>query len=177
MSRLGKNPAIVPDGVTVTLDATRFSAKGKLGELSMPLTKNVRVTQKDKEILVEPVNKEKTTRMMWGTTKRLIENMMRGVSEGFSKTLEINGVGFKVALQGKTLVMNLGFSHEIRYAIPNDVKVECPKPTEIKVSGADKQRVGKVASDIREYKKPEPYKGKGIRYSDEFVRRKEGKKK
>lgn len=177
MSRIGKNPAVIPEGVTVTLEPTRFSAKGKLGELAMPLTSNVTVKQEENKIVVTPNTKEKTARMMWGTTKRLIENMMTGVSQGFTKQLEVNGVGFKVALKGKELVMNLGFSHEIRYAIPDDVKVECPKPTEIKVSGADKQRVGKVASDIREFKKPEPYKGKGIRYSDEYVRRKEGKKK
>jgi len=177
MSRIGKNPVTIPEGVTVTLEPTVFRAKGKLGELQMPLTKNVTVKHEGNQITVTPNGKEKTARMMWGTTKRLIENTVNGVSTGFTKTLEINGVGFKVALKGKDLVMNLGFSHEIVYPIPADVKIECPKPTEIKVFGADKQRVGKVASDIREYKKPEPYKGKGIRYSDEYVRRKEGKKK
>lgn len=178
MSRVGKYPVSIPEGVAVTIDNNIVKAKGKLGELSLQLTPLVIVEKQDNLIQVNPVDKdEKKSRMMWGTTKRLIENIVKGVSQGFVRNLEINGVGFKAAIQDKDLVLNLGFSHEIRYPIPQDIVIVCPKPTAITISGTNKEKVGKIASDIRGYKPPEPYKGKGIKYDDEVVLRKEGKKK
>ncbi|MDP1724206.1 MAG: 50S ribosomal protein L6 [Alphaproteobacteria bacterium] len=178
MSRVGKYPVSIPEGVAVTIDNNIVKAKGKLGELSLQLTPLVIVEKHDNLIQVNPVDKdEKKSRMMWGTTKRLIENIVKGVSQGFVRNLEINGVGFKAAIQDKVLVLNLGFSHEIRYPIPQDITIVCPKPTAITISGTNKEKVGKIASDIRGYKPPEPYKGKGIKYDDEVVLRKEGKKK
>ena len=178
MSRVGKYPVSIPEGVALTIDNNIVKAKGKLGELSLQLTPLVIVEKHDNLIQVNPVDKnEKKSRMMWGTTKRLIENIVKGVSQGFVRNLEINGVGFKAAIQDKVLVLNLGFSHEIRYPIPQDIAIVCPKPTAITISGTNKEKVGKIASDIRGYKPPEPYKGKGIKYDDEVVLRKEGKKK
>jgi large subunit ribosomal protein L6 len=178
MSRVGKYPVSIPEGVTVTIDNNIVKAKGKLGELSLALTPLVIVTKEDQSVKVDPVDKnEKRSRMMWGTTKRLIQNIVTGVSQGYTRNLEINGVGYKAALQGKDLVLNLGFSHEIRYPVPEGITIVCPKPTAITISGNNKEKVGKIASDIRGYKPPEPYKGKGIKYDDEIVLRKEGKKK
>ncbi len=177
MSRVGKNPVTVPDGVTVDISAEAIVAKGKLGELSMPLTDLVEISREDNAITVKPVSSEKRSRQMWGTTRSNLQNLVTGVSAGFQKDLEINGVGYRAQVQGKDLVLQLGFSHEIRYPVPEGVTIECPEQTKIAIKGANKQRVGQVAAEIRSYRPPEPYKGKGVKYADETILRKEGKKK
>jgi large subunit ribosomal protein L6 len=177
MSRVGKNPVPVPAGVTVQIAGHTITTKGKLGELSMPLSDQVEVSLADGRVLVKPANDTKQSRIMWGTVRNLVRNMVTGVGEGFSKTLDINGVGYRAAVQGKVLQLQLGYSHDIQYPVPSDITIKCDRPTQITVSGADKQRVGQVAAEIRAYRKPEPYKGKGIKYSNETILRKEGKKK
>jgi large subunit ribosomal protein L6 len=177
MSRVGKHPVALPQGVTAEIKEGAVSVKGKLGSLSLPLTSEVEAKIDGAQIVVAPRHETKRSRMMWGTTRNNVANMVKGVSEGFKKTLEIEGVGFRAALQGKTLVLNLGFSHEIRYEVPVGIEIKAEKPTVISISGADKQKVGQVAAEIRSMKKPEPYKGKGIKYAGERIRRKEGKKK
>ncbi|BBC81674.1 50S ribosomal protein L6 [Acetobacter orientalis] len=177
MSRVGKYPVEVPGGVTVSIADGVFKAKGKLGELSLPLSSHIEAEIAEGKVAVRPVGTAAQARMMWGTTRALIATAIKGVSEGFSKTLEINGTGYRAAVQGSNLVMNLGFSHDVVYPIPQGIKISTPRPTAIVVEGIDKQRVGQVALDIRSYRKPEPYKGKGVRYETETIRRKEGKKK
>jgi large subunit ribosomal protein L6 len=177
MSRVGKNPVTVPDGTQVTIDGHVVTAKGKLGELSVALTPDVEILQNDDQITVMPRSKSKRARMMWGTSRNLIDNLVTGVSEGYSKTLEISGVGYRAAVQGKSLNLQLGYSHDVEYPIPEGIDIKCEGQTTVIVSGADKQRVGQVAAEIRAYRKPEPYKGKGIRYQGEQILRKEGKKK
>ena len=177
MSRVGKNPVAVPSGVTVAVDGRMVTAKGKLGELKLNLGDQVTAKLQDGKLVCAPVNDTKKARMQWGTTRNLMRNMVQGVSQGFKKNLEINGVGYRAAVQGKTLQLQLGFSHDIAYPIPDGVTIKCDKPTVITISGADRQRVGQVAAEIRAFRKPEPYKGKGIKYESERVRRKEGKKK
>ncbi|MFT8430873.1 50S ribosomal protein L6 [Acetobacter orientalis] len=177
MSRVGKYPVEVPGGVTVSIADGVFKAKGKLGELSLPLSSHIEAEIAEGKVAVRPVGTASQARMMWGTTRALIATAIKGVSEGFSKTLEINGTGYRAAVQGSNLVMNLGFSHDVVYPIPQGIKISTPRPTAIVVEGIDKQRVGQVALDIRSYRKPEPYKGKGVRYETETIRRKEGKKK
>jgi len=177
MSRVGKNPVPVPAGVTAQIVEGVFVAKGKLGELKLPLSAEVEVVIEDGAVKVKPVSQSKQSRMMWGTTRNLARNLMQGVALGFSRNLEINGVGYRASVQGKKLVLQLGYSHDIEYPIPADIAIKCEKPTAITVSGADKQRVGQVAAEIRAFRKPEPYKGKGIKYEKEFIVRKEGKKK
>ena len=177
MSRVGKNPVPVPAGVTAQIVEGVFVAKGKLGELKLPLSAEVEVAIEDGAVKVKPVSQSKQSRMMWGTTRNLARNLMQGVAQGFSRNLEINGVGYRASVQGKKLVLQLGYSHDIEYPIPADIAIKCEKPTAITVSGADKQRVGQVAAEIRAFRKPEPYKGKGIKYEKEFIVRKEGKKK
>lgn len=177
MSRVGKYPVEVPGGVTVSIVDGIFKAKGKLGELSLPLSSHIEAAIEDGKVSVKPVGTAAQARMMWGTTRALIATAVKGVSDGFSKTLEINGTGYRAAVQGSNLVMNLGFSHDVVYPIPQGIKISTPRPTAIVVEGIDKQRVGQVALDIRSYRKPEPYKGKGVRYDTETIRRKEGKKK
>ena len=177
MSRVGKNPVPVPDGVTVDVSGQTVTAKGKLGMLSKTFTEDVDITLADREVRVAPRGSGGRSRKMWGTTRSLIDSMVAGVSEGFTRILEIQGIGYRSAVQGKELVLQLGYSHEIRYPIPQDIDIECPEQTRIMVKGADKQKVGQVASEIRGFRPPEPYKGKGVRYSDEYVLRKEGKKK
>jgi large subunit ribosomal protein L6 len=177
MSRVGKNPVAVPDGTQVTIDGHVVTVKGKLGVLSVALTPDVEITQADNKVTVMPRSKTKRARMMWGTSRNLIENLVTGVSQGYSKTLEITGVGYRAAVQGKSLNLQLGFSHDVEYPIPQGIDIKCEGQTTIVVSGADKQRVGQVAAEIRAYRKPEPYKGKGIRYQGEHILRKEGKKK
>jgi len=177
MSRVGKNPVPVPAGVTAQIVEGVFVAKGKLGELKLPLSAEVEVVIEDGAVKVKPVSQSKQSRMMWGTTRSLARNLMQGVALGFSRNLEINGVGYRASVQGKKLVLQLGYSHDIEYPIPADIAIKCEKPTAITVSGADKQRVGQVAAEIRAFRKPEPYKGKGIKYEKEFIVRKEGKKK
>ena len=177
MSRVGKNPVAVPSGVTVSIAAGQIKAKGKLGELAMRVSGDVEVKLEDNKVLVKPLRETKQARIMWGTTRNLVRSMLTGVSQGYSKSLEISGVGYRAAVQGKTLQLQLGYSHDVNYPIPSDIQIKCEKPTSILITGADKQRVGQVAADIRAFRKPEPYKGKGVMYLGERIRRKEGKKK
>jgi large subunit ribosomal protein L6 len=177
MSRIGKHPIAVPTGVQVQLFGQTLTAKGSLGSLSLLVSDEVTASIADGTVAIAPKSDSKHSRAMWGTTRALVHNMVTGVSKGFSVTLEINGVGYRAAVQGNTLNLQLGYSHDIAFPIPADVKIACERPTVITVSGADRRRVGQVAAEIRAYRPPEPYKGKGIKYSTETVRRKEGKKK
>ena len=177
MSRVGKYPVPLPQGVQVTLQGRTLVAKGKLGELKLPLTDDVDVEVADNQVAVKPRRDDRRSRTMWGTTRSLVNGMVTGVSTGFAKNMEINGTGYRAAVQGKDLVLNLGFSHEVRYPIPEGIKITCDRPTAVRVEGADKQRVGQVAAEIRAFRGPEPYKGKGIKYENEQILRKEGKKK
>lgn len=178
MSRIGKYPVAIPAGVEITIVDGALTAKGKRGSLSVPLSRAVAAKVEDGKVAIEPVgSRTRESWAMWGTTRALVANMVKGVSDGFSRTLEIQGTGFRASVQGSNLVMNLGFSHDVVYPIPADVKISTPRPTAITVEGNDKQRVGQVALDIRNFRKPEPYKGKGVRYETEVLRRKEGKKK
>jgi len=177
MSRVGKYPVPVPSGVTVQIAGAEFIAKGKLGESRMPLSDDVETTIEGDKVWVKPKTESKRSRMMWGTTRALINNLVKGVSEGFTVNLDINGVGYRAAVEGKTLKLQLGYSHDIDYPIPDDVSMKCEKPTAISISGRDKRLVGQIAAEIRSFRGPEPYKGKGIKYSNETILRKEGKKK
>jgi len=177
MSRIGKNPVFVPDGVTVEVAGVVVTAKGKLGELTAELTDDVEITLEDNQVVVKPKDDSRTARKMWGTSRSVIANLVAGVSEGFTKKLEISGVGYRAQVQGKTLNMQLGFSHDVNFPIPDGIDIKCPDQTHIEISGANKQVVGQVASEIRAYRPPEPYKGKGIKYEGEYILRKEGKKK
>jgi len=177
MSRVGLLPIEIPEGVNLEIETGQVKANGKLGELSMDLSKDVEISHKENNLWVKPANNSKRARTMWGTTRSLLNNLVIGVSRGFEKKLVITGVGFRAQIQGKDLVLQLGYSHEIQYPIPDGIKIEAPTQTEIVVSGPDNQKVGQVAAEIRSYRKPEPYKGKGIRYLDEIILRKEGKKK
>lgn len=177
MSRVGKYPVPVPQGVQVALQGRTVVATGKLGELTLDLTDQVDVTVGGGTVAVAPRGGDRRARTMWGTTRSLIQSMVTGVSTGFVKSMEINGTGYRAAVQGKDLVLNLGYSHEVRYAIPPGITITCERPTAVKVAGADKRQVGQVAAEIRAYRGPEPYKGKGVRYENEQILRKEGKKK
>jgi len=177
MSRVGKYPVVVPNGVTVTVSGGEVSVKGKLGAAVLKLVDDVETTLDGNHIWVKPNTENKRARMMWGTTRALINNMVKGVSEGFTVNLEINGVGYRAAVQGKVLQLQLGFSHDVNYPIPDDVTIKCEKPTAISITGTDRQRVGQIAAEIRAYRGPEPYKGKGVKYETETILRKEGKKK
>lgn len=177
MSRVGKNPVEVPQGVEVKIDGRLVTAKGQQGQLAYEMTDDVLAELADGNITVRPVGESKQARAMWGTARSRIQGLVTGVSEGFRKDLEIVGVGYRAAVQGSSLNLQLGFSHEVNYPIPEGIKIQCEKPTSIAISGADKQKVGQVAAEIRSYRPPEPYKGKGIKYADEFILRKEGKKK
>ena len=177
MSRIGKLPVPIPAGVQVSIAGKRLTAKGKLGELSLELTEHVEAAIEDNTVRIRPRSEARQARMMWGTTRALVANMVHGVSAGFAKTLEINGTGYRAAVQGTKLVMNLGYSHEIAYSIPPGVKITTPRPTAITVEGSDKRLVGQVAAELRSFRPPEPYKGKGVKYENEVIRRKEGKKK
>lgn len=177
MSRVGKYPVVVPAGVQVALMGRTVVAKGKNGELRLDLTNEVDVEIASNQVAVKPRGEDRRSRTMWGTTRSLINSMVQGVSTGFTKEMEINGTGYRAAVQGKDLVLNLGYSHEIRYPVPPGIKITCEKPTSIKVEGADKRQVGQVAAEIRAYRGPEPYKGKGVKYVNEQILRKEGKKK
>ncbi len=177
MSRVGKYPVEVPSGVTVTISGRDISVKGKLGVSQMSFSEDVDVTLEGNLVWVKPVEETKQARMLWGTTRALINNMVKGVNDGFTKNLEINGVGYRAAVQGKTLQLSLGFSHDVNYPIPDDVTIKCEKPTSISITGKDAQRVGQIAAEIRAYRGPEPYKGKGVKYDTETILRKEGKKK
>ncbi len=177
MSRIGQKPVAVPQGVTVTIEGQTVKVKGPKGELQTQLVELVGVKLEGDQVVVAPRDESQLARAAWGLSRSLVANMVTGVTDGFSKTLEINGVGYRAAVQGSGLQLNLGYSHDVVYQIPGDVQIETPKPTEIVVSGIDKQRVGQVAAEIREWRKPEPYKGKGIKYANEYIFRKEGKKK
>ena len=177
MSRTGKKPVEAVSGVTVTIDGRTVAVKGPKGEQQLRLMDIVNVRQGDEGLVVEPANDTKQAQAAWGTTRALIANMVHGVSSGFEKKLQIQGVGYRAAMQGKDLKLSLGFSHEVVYETPAGITITTPSATEIVVAGADKQQVGQVAANIRAYRKPEPYKGKGVRYADEYVARKEGKKK
>ena len=177
MSRIGKYPVEIPAGVNVAVVGRTLTAKGKLGELRLDLSDNIDAAVDGNRLAVRPRNDTAQARMMWGTTRALVANMVRGVSAGYAKTLEITGTGYRAAVQGSNLVINLGFSHDVVYPIPQGIKVTCEKPTLIKIEGVDKRQVGQVCAEIREWRPPEPYKGKGVKFEGEKIRRKEGKKK
>ncbi|PIW31892.1 MAG: 50S ribosomal protein L6 [Rhodobacterales bacterium CG15_BIG_FIL_POST_REV_8_21_14_020_59_13] len=177
MSRIGKLPIAIASGVEVRLNGRALTLKGPKGELSLTAVEDVTLSQGDEGIEVKPVDEGKRARAMWGMTRALIANMMTGVTEGFNKTLELQGVGYRAQMQGSNLKLALGFSHDVVYEPPQGIQIQAPKPTEVIVTGADKQMVGQVAAEIRGYRPPEPYKGKGVHYQGEYVRRKEGKKK
>lgn len=177
MSRVGKYPVVVPGGVTVDLAGQQLSVKGKLGSSQLRIVDEIETSIEGDKVWVKPRTETKRARMMWGTTRALINNMVKGVSEGFTINLEINGVGYRAAVQGNNLQLQLGYSHDITYPIPSDVTIKCEKPTAIAITGKDRQRVGQIASEIRSFRGPEPYKGKGVKYATETILRKEGKKK
>ena len=177
MSRVGKQPVILPQGVDINILNNTIVVKGKKGELKNRFPESVKIVKEDNKILVSPINNTKSSKGSWGLVRTMINNMVLGVEEGFSKSLVVNGVGYRASVGDGILTLQLGYSHDIKLAIPNDLDVKCTKPTEISISGIDKQKVGQFASEVRALRKPEPYKGKGVRYSDEVIRRKEGKKK
>ena len=177
MSRIGKQAVSLPDGVTATVEGSTVTAKGPKGELSVVLNDDVLVKMEDGAIQVDPRDQSKRSRSQWGMSRTLVSNIVEGVKEGFEKKLEINGVGYRAAMQGKNLQLALGFSHEVLYEVPEGIQIATPKPTEIVVTGINKQQVGQVAAEIRKYRPPEPYKGKGVKYAEETIFRKEGKKK
>ena len=177
MSRIGKKPVELPSGVSATVSGQTIEVKGPKGILNFSATDDVTISMTDNSVAVEPRGQSKRARQQWGMSRTMVANMVKGVSEGFKKELEINGVGYRAQLQGNTLKLNLGLSHDVDFPIPPDVTVSAPKPTQIIIEGIDPQRVGQVAANIREWRKPEPYKGKGIKYIDEYIFRKEGKKK
>jgi large subunit ribosomal protein L6 len=177
MSRVGKYPVEIPAGVQVARAGDILTITGKLGALSLPLTDRIDATIEGNKVAIAPRGNSAPARMMWGTTRALIANMVKGVSVGYAKTMEITGTGYRAAVNGSNLVINLGFSHDVVYAIPTGIKVSCEKPTLIKVEGVDKRLVGQVCAEIRAWRPPEPYKGKGVKFEGEAIRRKEGKKK
>jgi len=177
MSRIGKKPIPVPKNVTATVDGQKVTVKGPKGQLSLTLIDDVEVKLENGEISVSPRSDTKRARSMWGMSRSLIENLVNGTTNGFSRTLEITGVGYRAAMDGKALKLQLGYSHDIHYPVPEGITIAVPKPTEITISGIEKDKVGQVAAEIRSFRGPEPYKGKGVRFQGEFIQRKEGKKK
>ena len=177
MSRIGKKPVAVPAGVTTNISGQKVEVKGPKGMLSFTATDDVTITLADGAVSVQPRGTSKRARQQWGMSRSMIENLMTGVTTGFKKELEIQGVGYRAAMQGNVLKLSLGYSHEVNFEVPQGVTVTTPKQTEIVVEGIDAQQVGQVAANIREWRGPEPYKGKGIKYKDEYIFRKEGKKK
>lgn len=177
MSRIGKNPVEVPSGVEVSIANDLLTAKGKNGTLTVALHEAVEVKQEDGKVVVNPRAGAPAAGKMWGTMRSMINNAVVGASEGFTVRLEINGVGYRASVQGSNLNLQLGYSHDIIYPIPQGITVKCERPTLIEISGASKQQVGQIASEIRAFRKPEPYKGKGVKYENELIVRKEGKKK
>jgi large subunit ribosomal protein L6 len=177
MSRIGKKPVPIPSGVTASVDGQQVAVKGPKGELKHMLVDEVIAKLEDGSIEVAPRDETQAARAMWGMSRTLVANLVTGVTEGFTKKLEITGVGYRAAVQGANVQLQLGYSHDILFPIPDGIQVQCPKPTEIVITGIDKQKVGQVAAEIRRFRPPEPYKGKGVRYAGEFILRKEGKKK
>lgn len=177
MSRIGKKPVQVPAGITAGVEGQKVTAKGPKGELFFVVNDEVKVSMEGNAVVVVPANNSKDARSKWGMSRTMIENIFKGVKDGYERKLEINGVGYRAAMQGKNLQLALGFSHDVVYEPPVGITIAVPKPTEIIVTGIDKQKVGQVAAEIREYRGPEPYKGKGVKYAEERIVRKEGKKK
>ena len=177
MSKIAKNAIKMPEDTSITIEEDNITAKGKLGSASIKINSIFKVEQKDKEIYVLPKNAKDKLNPLWGTTRAHIANILKGVSSYYTKTLELNGTGYRASLSGNKLKLQLGFSHDIEYEIPSEVKIECPKQNIIKISSINKEKLGATAAKIRSYKKPEPFKGKGIKYENEFIFRKEGKKK
>jgi len=177
MSRIGKNPIAIPSGTTVTVEGQTVKAKGKLGERQMELAETIGAEIIDGQLHVKPKANPDRHRMMWGTMRSLAQSLVTGVTEGFSRQLEINGVGYRAQVEGKNLKLQLGFSHDVVFPIPDGIEIKCERPTAVEIKGADKQRVGQIASEIRAFRPPEPYKGKGVKYAEEQIFRKEGKKK
>jgi large subunit ribosomal protein L6 len=177
MSRIGKKPVPVPAGVTASIADGQLSVKGPKGTLAIDLVSEVSYAIEDGNVSVTPANDTKRARSFWGMQRTLVQNLVTGVTEGFTKTLQITGVGYRAAVQGKNLKLQLGYSHDVDFAIPEGITIATPDPTTVNISGIDKQKVGQVAAEIRRWRKPEPYKGKGIKYAGEYIFRKEGKKK
>jgi large subunit ribosomal protein L6 len=177
MSRIGKKPVAIPSGVTATVDGGVLSMKGPKGTLSMPMAEEVKWDVQADSVGVQPANDTKRARSFWGMQRTLVQNLVTGVTEGFSKKLLINGVGYRASAQGKKLKLQLGYSHDVDIDVPEGITVATPDQTTVEISGADKQKVGQLAAEIRRWRKPEPYKGKGIKYDGEYIFRKEGKKK
>ncbi len=177
MSRIGKRPVAIPSGVTATIESGQLSVKGPKGTLAMPLRDEISYTLEDGGISVQPANATKQARAFWGMQRTLVQNLITGVTEGFTKKLLITGVGYRANAQGKNLKLQLGYSHDVDFAVPEGIEIKTPDNTTVEISGIDKQKVGQVAAEIRRWRKPEPYKGKGIKYDGEFIFRKEGKKK
>ncbi len=177
MSRIGKKPVSVPSGVTATMENGTLSVKGPKGTLSLTMRDEISYSVEDGAIAVKPANDSKAAKAFWGMQRTLVQNLVTGVTDGFSKTLEITGVGYRAAAQGKKLKLQLGYSHDVDLEVPEGLEVKTPDQTTVEISGSDKQKVGQFAAEIRRWRKPEPYKGKGIKYRGEFIFRKEGKKK
>ncbi len=177
MSRVGKKPVPIPAGVTASVEGQHVAVKGAKGELKFTVPEQVGVKLENGSVTVTPLSQDKKARALWGTSRARVQNLILGVTSGFVKKLEINGVGYKAAIAGKNLQLSLGYSHDVIYPIPAGIAIVTPKPTEITISGIDKQQVGQVAAEIRDFRGPEPYKGKGVKYAGEFIFRKEGKKK
>lgn len=177
MSRIGKKPVAIPNGVTATIEGGQLSVKGPKGTLALQMRDEISYSVEDGSISVQPANKTKAARAFWGMQRTLVQNLITGVTEGFTKKLLITGVGYRANSQGKNLKLQLGYSHDVDYAVPEGIEIKTPDNTTVEISGIDKQKVGQVAAEIRRWRKPEPYKGKGIKYDGEFIFRKEGKKK
>ena len=177
MSRIGKRPVAIPGGVTATIENGMLAVSGPKGQLTMPLADDVAYALEDGTISVQPANSTKRARSFWGMQRTLVQNLVTGVTDGYTKVLEITGVGYRANSQGKMLKLQLGYSHDVDFAVPEGIEIKTPDNTTIEISGIDKQKVGQVAAEIRRWRKPEPYKGKGIKYRGEFIFRKEGKKK
>ncbi len=177
MSRIGKKPVAIPSGVTASIEGSQLSVKGPKGTLTLQMRDEISYVVEEGSILVKPANATKAARAFWGMQRTLVENLITGVTQGFTKKLLITGVGYRANSQGKNLKLQLGYSHDVDYAIPEGIEIKTPDNTTVEISGIDKQKVGQVAAEIRRWRKPEPYKGKGIKYDGEFIFRKEGKKK
>ena len=177
MSRIGKKAVAIPSGVSASIDGGELSVKGPKGTLALVLADDIAYEVKEGEISVQPANETKQARAFWGMQRTLVQNLVTGVTDGFTKVLEITGVGYRANAQGKMLKLQLGYSHDVDFAIPEGIEIKTPDNTTIEISGMDKQQVGQVAAEIRRWRKPEPYKGKGIKYRGEYIFRKEGKKK